>query len=52
MRALLASLQSLSRRDLVALSIEIGAVALLLGAAAGAAEIGAVLIRLAEAGGL
>jgi len=52
MRAKQGFLSSVQRRDLVALAVEIGAVALVFGAALGAAQIGAVLIGLVEARGL
>ena len=52
MRALVETIQSMSRRDLIALAIEIGAALLLIAAAAGVSQIGAAFIGLAEASGL
>lgn len=49
MRALVETIQSMTRRDLVALAIEIGAALLLIAAAAGVSQVGAVFFRLVEA---
>lgn len=48
MRAFVEALRSVNHRDLVALGIEIGAALLLFAAAAGLAQIGAVILPMLE----